>query len=52
MAKALRAFRDGTGDEWDWSGAILQADYMDDLGLVRRLFEGFLGLKKHERKDG
>jgi len=50
MARALRAFRDATGDEWDWSGGIILADAIDDLARFRAIAEGMAGVKEHHRK--
>lgn len=50
MARALRAFRDGTQDDWDWSGALLVADCLDDFGLVRTMLEGLAGVEARHRK--
>jgi hypothetical protein len=51
MAKALQAFRDGTGDDWDFSGALVVADALDDMRILRMVAEGMAGVKRGKGKD-
>jgi hypothetical protein len=46
------AFRDGASDEWAWTGALMIADTMDDLRIMRAVCEGMGGVKSmHRKKD-
>jgi hypothetical protein len=44
-ARALRAFRDAEGTDEDWIGAMLLADGLDNLRILRALLGGALGVK-------
>jgi len=51
MARALRAYRDGTGDAWDWSGALVIADAIEDMRILRMFKEASGGLKLNATKN-
>jgi len=46
VARALQAFRDGRGDIWDHTGALVVADGLDDMRVLRMVAEGMAGVKR------
>jgi hypothetical protein len=49
-ARALRSFLARDGSPWDWAGALLIADAIDDLRHVRIAADAYTLPKKHWKK--
>lgn len=41
MARALRSFRDGDDSDWDWAGAIIVGEFLDDVQVLRKFTESY-----------
>lgn len=48
-ARALRAYRDADGTDDDWVGAMLLADGLDNLRIMRAMLGGALGVKRGKK---